>query len=108
MIFQQPVEPFPDPTHAGQEIEFIGLMFGVFLLFIILICLMLYMSKKMSKDIISIIVIYMCSLMLGIQSISMEFFPLVFIWFQLFFLLFQSSLFFSNILAYYNYKKGVL
>ena len=66
-IFQ--VDPFPDPTHAGQEIENIGLMFGSLAYLFFLMILMLYLYKVI-KDIIPIVITYGFSLIIGMYSFS--------------------------------------
>lgn len=87
-IFQ--VDPFPDPTHAGQEIENIGIMFGTLIYLFFLIILMIYMYKVI-KDIIPIVIIYGFSLIIGIYSFAciLPFIPYC----SLFFLFFQTGLF---------------
>ena len=55
-IFQ--VDPFPDPTHAGQEIENIGLLFANISLLLFMIILMLYLYMKV-RDILPILINYL-------------------------------------------------
>jgi len=102
MIFQ--VDPFPPPSHAGQEIENIGLMAGHLVMLIFLIILMIYLYKKISH-ILPMIIIYMFSLIFGvicIGSVYMIFSP----YFALFFIFFQSSIFLMNGLDEFNkYKR---
>lgn len=102
MIFQPPVDPFPDPVHAGQEIENIGLMFGSILLILVLIILMLYFFRHY-KDYLPILVIYLFSLVIGMNSFiyGIPFTPYI----QIFFILLQTSLILTTSLNYYNSKK---
>lgn len=102
MILQQPVDPFPDPIHAGQEIENIGLMFGSILLILVLIVLMIYLYKNFKSE-LPLIVVYLFSLIIGLNSFiyNIPFTPFI----QLFFIFFQSSIFLMKGLDEFNKNK---
>jgi hypothetical protein len=100
-LFQ--IDPFPDPTHAGQEIENVGLMFAFFLMFIVFMVLMVYCYQRLRKP-LPIIVIYLNSLWASMLSLGSQQFPFT-PQFQVFFMLFQSSLFLIFALEYSTQKK---
>ena len=99
MLFQ-PIDPFPDPTHAGQEIEFIGVMFAFILMLILMMVLMIYAYKKMRKF-LPVLIIFLFSLIMGMSSMSVIGFPHT-PWFQLFFMLFQTVIFYYSVLELQN------
>lgn len=100
-IFQ--VDPFPEPTHAGQEIENIGLLFGTLSFLFFLIILMIYMYKVI-KDIIPIVIIYGFSLIIGVYSFEciLPFTPYC----SLFFIVFQTGLFIMSSMELYTSNKN--
>ena len=85
MLFQ--IDPFPDPTHAGQEIEFIGFMFASILILMIMIIFMFYLYQKV-RLFLPELVVFLFSLVIGVYSLSsaIPYTP----WFQIFFILVQS------------------
>jgi len=103
MIFQ-PVDPFPDPTHAGQEIENVGIIFSHISVIFFLIILMLYLYMKV-KDILPLILTYLFSLLIGFICLTYPFMPFT-PYFSLFFIFFQSIIFLIAGLDYYEgFKK---
>ena len=95
MLFQ-PVDPFPDPSHAGQEIEFVGVMFACILMLILMMVLMIYAYKKMRRF-LPVLIIFLFSIIMGINTMSVLGFPHT-PWFQLFFILFQTIIFYYSVL----------
>ena len=89
MIFQ-PSDPFPDPVHAGQEIENIGIMFGAIIVILLLLFLMIYFYSK-KRYFLPILVVFLFSLIIGMLSMEfgIPFTPYV----QIFFMLMQSVFF---------------
>lgn len=103
MIFQ-PVDPFPDPTHAGQEIELIGLMFGAILIMLLLILFMIYFYVKI-KHLLPIIITFLFSVIFSLSSFQygIPFTPYL----QIFLMLIQTSFLLLATLATYKENKGV-
>lgn len=95
MLFQ-PTDPFPDPTHAGQEIEFVGVVFACILMLILMMVLMIYAYKKIRKF-LPVLIIFLFSLIMGISTMSVLGFPHT-PWFQLFFILFQTVIFYYSVI----------
>jgi len=92
----QPVDPFPDPTHAGQEIEFIGLMFASILIIMFLSGIMIYLFAK-KRYFLPILGVFLFSLIIGMTSIenaTMPFTPM----FQIFFIVVQALFFLLTVL----------
>lgn len=105
LVFSQPVDPFPDPTHAGQEIEFVGVMFAHIILLIFMILLMIYLFKKV-KEVLPIIVVYMFSIIMCFVCLQDTYFPFT-PYFQIFCMLIQSSFFLmSGIERYTIWNKN--
>lgn len=100
--FLQPVDPFPDPVHAGQEIEFIGIMVSELIIMLFLIVLIIYLHKKY-KDYLPILITYLFSLLIGFVCLFNQLFPM-YPYFHLFFIFFQTSII---ILASFDYYEGV-
>lgn len=82
-------DPFPDPTHAGQEIENIGFMFSELTLIIFLILLMLFFYMKI-KDATPMILLFIFSLVIGIQCLQKPAFPF-YPWSHILFILLQLT-----------------
>ncbi len=99
-LFQ--VDPFPDPTHSGQEIENVGLMFAHFFMLIILIILMIYLVVKFKKH-STIITVYLFSMIIGVISLQDTFIPCT-PYFQILFLMFQTTLFIEYALNEYKIR----
>ena len=95
MLFQ-PIDPFPDPTHAGQEIEFIGVMFASILGLVIMMILMIYAYKKIRRF-LPVLIIFLFSIVLGMMAMSVLGIPFT-PWFQLFFILFQTIIFYYSVI----------
>ena len=95
MLFM-PVDPFPDPTHAGQEIEFIGVMFASILMMMIMMILMIYAYKKIRKF-LPVLIIFLFSLVFGMSAMSVLGIPFT-PWVQLFFILFQLIIFYYSVI----------
>ena len=94
MLFQP--DPFPDPTHAGQEIEFVGVMFASILMLVIMMILMIYAYKKIRKF-LPVLIIFLFSIVIGLSAMSILGFPFT-PWFQLFFILFQTIIFYYSVI----------
>ncbi len=95
MLFQ-PVDPFPDPTHAGQEIEFVGVMFACILMLVLMMVFMIY-AYKIIRKFLPVLIIFLFSIIMGISTMSIVGFPHT-PWFQLFFILFQTIIFYYSVL----------
>ena len=98
--------PFEPTEIEAVAITNIGLMFAHIFTLVFFMLLMIYTYRKI-KDIIPIIVIFMFSLMIGIDCIShthtlTEFSPL----FEIFFLVFQSTIFLLSALDYHTSSKN--
>ncbi len=88
-MFFQP--PFPPTEVEAEAITNIGFMFADILIMLIFIILMIYLYRKIN-DILPIIVVYLFSLLIGIEGLThihTHFSPSI----ELFFLLFQTSIF---------------
>lgn len=97
MILQ--ADPFPDPTHAGQEIEFIGMMFGSVLIILVLIILMIYMYAS-KRYFVPILIVYLFSLIFAMTSFDfgIPFSPYI----QIFFMLLQTGFFAMTAIEVYR------
>lgn len=102
MIFQQP-PPFEPTEIEAIAITNIGFMFADIFIFIIFIILMIYFSKKL-KYYPSIITVYLFSLVIGFEGLThvhTHFSPYL----ELFFILFQTSIFIKIAIDYYTIYK---
>lgn len=90
------IDPFPDPTHAGQEIEFIGLMFASILIVVMLLIVMIYLFAK-KRFFLPILVVFLFSIVIGMISIENSTIPFS-PWFQIFFILVQAMFFLLTVL----------
>lgn len=102
-INQPPGNPFPPSVLESDAILNIGLMFGHILLLLVLLILMIYYSKR-TKYYITIIVIYLFSLIIGFESflhIHTPFSPMI----EIFFVLFHTTLFIQSAIDYYTLDK---
>ena len=100
LLFQG-TDPFPDPEHAGQEIEFIGVLFASVLWLILLIYLMIYYTKDNREKMIPPITVLGFSYLTGFEILVQNFIalsPLCVI----FFMVFQTGVFLQFGLDYYN------
>jgi len=102
-------DPFPPTDIEAIAITNIGLMFAHIFVLLFLLLLMLYLFFKMPKDLkecLPILVVYMFSLLIGMESfghLHTPFSPN----FEFFFLVFQTSLFLlSSFTVYSNYHNG--
>lgn len=105
MIFQQP-PPFEPTEFEAEAIINVGYMFSEILILILFMFIMVYFYRKMRKEYLPMLIVFLFSLVIGIESLThfhTHFSP----YFELFFLLFQTSLYLSSILEYYNNKRGV-
>lgn len=98
----------PKPPVCECEAEAIILSAWIFisismLVFLMVLMLFMYYSKK-RIEFIPILIIFLFSLIMGINSLSIDF-PLT-PYFQLFFMLFQTIFFVLAALNYYNNKRG--
>ncbi len=101
--FQPPGNPFPPTIIEAEAIINIGLMFGHILILLVITILMIYYSKR-TKNYITIIIIYLFSLVISVDSflhIHTPFSPM----FEIFILLFNSSLFIHSAIDYYTLEK---
>lgn len=102
-LHQPPGNPFPPTIIEAEAIINIGLMFGHILILLVVMLLMIYYSKR-TKKYITIITIYLFSLIIGIESflhIHTPFSPM----FEIFVILFNSSLFIQSAIDYYTLNK---
>lgn len=102
MIFQGP-PPFEPTDVEAEAITNIGFMFADILIFIILIVLMIYLYKKIESN-LPMIVVFLTSLILGMEMLShghTHFSPMI----EIFFLLFQTSIFLMKALESYKSSK---
>jgi len=101
--------PFPPTENEAEAITNIGFMFADFIIIIFLICLMIYLFNRIStnQDFLLILITYVFSLLIGIESIGhihTHFSPE----FEILFLLFQTIIFLlSSFKVYSNYNKGL-
>lgn len=98
--------PFEPTEIEAIAIVNIGLMYAHILTLMIFMFLMIYSYKKI-KDILPIIVIYMFSLIFGMEGfihghILTEFSPML----EVFFLIFQSTMFLLASLDYFETRKN--
>ena len=103
VILQPPGNPFPPTIIEAEAIINIGLMFGHILILLVITILMIYYSKR-TKNYITIIIIYLFSLVISVDSflhIHTPFSPM----FEIFILLFNSSLFIHSAIDYYTLEK---
>lgn len=91
-----PVDPFPDPVHAGQEIEFIGILAMSVVLIIFLICLMIFCYFKFRK-VLPAIAILGFSFLIGMEFLISNFIPLT-PYIPIFFIVFQTIMFLMVVL----------
>ena len=100
MLYQ--ADPFPDPTHAGQEVENIGLMFGAILIMLVLIVLMIYFCKNKEYFLqINVVFLFSVFFSLGALLYGIPFTPN----FQVFFILMQSTFYLDYALSYFKDRK---
>ena len=102
-LHQPPGNPFPPTIIEAEAITNIGLMFGHILILLVLMILIIYYSKR-TKHYITIIVIYLFSLVISIDSflhIHTPFSPM----FEIFVIIFNSSLFIHSAIDYYTLDK---
>lgn len=102
MIFQ-PVNPFPTPDYLGEEVIYIGIMFGHLAILFLLIGLMIYFYMKI-KEILPILITYLLSLVIGIVCITGQYIPFT-PYFQIFFLSIQTSFCIMSALDFYEKKN---
>jgi len=98
MILQQP-PPFEPTVIEAIAITNIGFMIADILIFVIFIILMIYFSKRLEYY-PSIITIYLFSMIIGFEGLAHQhthFSPYL----ELFFILFQSSIFIKIAIDYY-------
>ena len=98
--------PFEPTEIEAVAITNIGLMFSHYLTLIIMVILIIYCYKNI-KDYLPIIVVYMFSILFGMEGLSHThlqtgYSPLL----EVFFMVFQSSIFIIASIDYYTtYKK---
>ena len=100
----QPVDPFPDPIHAGQEIEFIGVLFACILILVFLIYLMQYYNKKSEEEIFPQIAILGFTYLIGFEFLIQNYIPLTPL-IVIFVLVFQTGIFLQYALEFYKNNK---
>jgi len=86
-----------------EAIILIGWMFASLLILVLLILLMLYLYTK--EEFEPILIVFLFSLFIGIMSLSLVNIPFT-PWFQIFFMLFQTIMFFLKAFEYYYNKRG--
>jgi len=93
VLFQ--ANPFPECDCEAQAIILMSYIAFSIIFLVILMVLMMYFYKKVRR-LLPIIVIFLFSIIIGIYSISIVGLPFT-PWFQLFFILFQSVIFYMSI-----------
>jgi len=106
MVYQP---PFPPTEIEAIAIQNVGFMFADIFILVFFMLLMIYIYKKMDTnlDFLTIIVVYLFSIILGIESLThlhTHFSPML----ETFYILFQTSIFISYVLKTYNFKKNYL
>ena len=96
MMLFQPIDPFPDPVHAGQEIEFVGILITSIIFIMFLICLMIYCYLKFRK-ILPAITILGFSFLIGMDFLISNYIPLT-PYIPIFFIVFQTIMFLMIVL----------
>lgn len=103
MIFQQP-PPFEPTEFEAIAITNMGFMFAEILILVIFMVLMIYLYKKVKEGYLPIIVVFLFSLIVGVEAmthIHTHFSPYL----EVFFLLFQASFFVMYVLENIQEKK---
>ena len=100
----QPVDPFPDPVHAGQEIEFIGVLFASILILVFLIYLMQYYNNKSNDQIFPQIAILGFTYLIGFDFLILNYIPITPL-IVIFVLVFQTGVFLQYALDFNKKKK---
>lgn len=100
--------PFEPTESEAQAIINIGFMFADIIIFFFLICLMLYLFNRLSsyKDFLPILIIYLFSLIIGIEGlghIHTHFSPNL----EISFLMFQTFMFLLTSFKVYSNYKGI-
>ncbi len=101
-ILQPPGNPFPPTIIEAEAITNIGLMFAHLFILVFFLLLMLYLFMKI-VNFLPILVVYMFSLLVGIDSFThlhTPFSPL----FEIFFLMFQTTIFLLTAFNVYDNK----
>ncbi len=101
-LLQQP-PPFEPTVIEAEAITNLGFMFAEILILLIFMVLMIYLYRKAEFD-LPIIIVYLFSLVIGMEAIShlhTHFSPFL----EIFFLLFQTSLFLMKGLEYHKARK---
>lgn len=105
MILQQP-PPFEPTEFEAVAITNMGYMFAEILVIMFFMILMIYLYRKMKRETLPILIVFLFSLLVGLEGLT-HFHTYFSPYFEIFFLLFQASIFALSVLEYYNYKKGV-
>lgn len=100
----QPGDPFPDPVHAGQEIEFVGVLFASILILVFLIYLMQYYNEKSNDQIFPQIAILSFTYLIGFNFLIQNYIPITPL-IVIFVLVFQTGVFLQYALDFNNNKK---
>ena len=101
-ILQPPGNPFPPTIIEAEAITNIGLMFAHLFVLVFFMLLMLYLFMKI-VNFLPILVVYTFSLLIGVESFThlhTPFSPL----FELFFLMFQTTIFLLTAFNVYDNK----
>ncbi len=101
-VLQPPGNPFPPTIIEAEAITNIGLMFAHLFVLVFFMLLMLYLFMKI-VNFLPILVVYTFSLLVGIDSLThlhTPFSPL----FELFFLMFQTTIFLLTAFNVYDNK----
>lgn len=102
-FLQPPGSPFPPTIIEAEAIIAVGVMFAHIFIILMLMILMIYYHKKLNMY-PTIIIIYLFSIVVGIESFLHQHTPFSPI-FEIFALLFQSSLFIQYAIEYYTNEK---
>lgn len=87
--------PFNDCECEAEAILIVGYLFGSIILLVLLMVLMIYFYVKIVK-ILPMLIIFLFSIVIGMISFTGSIFPFS-PWFQLFFILFQTILFYLKL-----------
>ena len=101
-ILQPPGNPFPPTVIEAEAITNIGLMFAHLFILVFFLVLILYLFMKI-VNFLPILVVYMFSLLVGLDSFThlhTPFSPL----FEIFFLMFQTTIFLLTAFNVYDNK----
>ena len=95
MTLFQGANPFPDCVCEAEAIIIIGYLLTSIILIILLMVLMIYCYAKINPF-LPVLVVFLFSIVIGMVSFTGSYLPFT-PWFQLFFMLFQTILFYLKL-----------